>query len=222
MYDLTNDCHYANPHPDWGTQGLAGDPYLDQDDTDGYGPETIYISEPFESGMYQYKVHYRSDNGHGPTTATVTVWYYGEIIEQWQKSLVNGEVWNCLNYNLSTNSFGTGTPFFLMHKEADTAEAHPGDTITYSFWVGNFSNVSLSSITITDIKLQNSIAFKQGDCNGNGLLDNGEIWIFTAEYVVTGSETSPLVNSATVTGIDTSTGTLVTTWATASVIITPG
>jgi uncharacterized repeat protein (TIGR01451 family) len=222
MYDLTNDCHYANPHPDWGTQGLAGDPYLDQDDTDGYGPETIYISEPFESGMYQYKVHYRSDNGHGPTTATVTVWYYGEIIEQWQKSLVNGEVWNCLNYNLSTNSFGTGTPFFLMHKEADTAEAHSGDTITYSFWVGNFSNVSLSSITITDIKLQNSIAFKQGDCNGNGLLDNGEIWIFTAEYVVTGSETSPLVNSATVTGIDTSTGTLVTTWATASVIITPG
>ena len=220
MYHPVNDCYYANPHPDWGTpEDLRGDPYLDQDDTDGYGPETIYISEPFENGGYQYAVHYRSDNGYGPTTATVTVWYYGFKLETWQKSLVNGEVWNCIDYDWSLRRFLSGTPFIYMEKGASVSHAHPGTTFTYLYLVHNLGNASLSNIVVTDDNVQTPVVYQSGDSNGNGRLDIGETWIFSATYTATGGEGNPLVNTATFTGTVTTTGVEITTWATFSLTI---
>ena len=39
---IPDDCHYANPHPDWGTVGVAqDDPELLRDALTGYGPEVF-------------------------------------------------------------------------------------------------------------------------------------------------------------------------------------
>jgi uncharacterized repeat protein (TIGR01451 family) len=215
-----NDCYYGNQHPDWGTQGsILGDPYLDYDDTDGYGPETIYISEPFESGVYKYAVHYRSDNGHGATKATVSVWYYGTKVETWEKTLVNGEIWYCINFDWALSNFIAETPFILIDKAASTATAYAGDNITYTYYVGNFGNISVSNVTVTDDKIQTAAVYKSGDANSNGLLDVGEIWAFSAIYTVTGADTSPLTNIATAQASVQATGVQVTCRATTSVII---
>jgi uncharacterized repeat protein (TIGR01451 family) len=222
IFSGVDDCYYGNPHPDWGTQGvIQGDPYLDHDDTDGYGPETIYLSQPFESGDYKYAVHYRADNGQGATKATVTVWYNGVQVESWQKSLVNGEIWYCINFDWSLYYFLADTPFILLEKFASVASARPGNTITYTYYVGNFGNVSLSNVTVTDDKITTPIVYQSGDTNQNGRIDVNEIWVFSATYSVTGGEGSPLINSATATGIVPATGVKVTTWATTSVIIIP-
>jgi hypothetical protein len=47
---------------------------LDLDDVDGFGPENIFV-EPgtAAAGTYEIYVHYWSDHGNGPTTATIRV-----------------------------------------------------------------------------------------------------------------------------------------------------
>ena len=47
----TTDCYYGNCTPfdpalDWGVAGATGNPLLDVDNTDGYGPENITLSGP--------------------------------------------------------------------------------------------------------------------------------------------------------------------------------
>lgn len=85
LWDCVLDCHYANPAPDWGTQGVwTDDPFLDVDDVDGYGPEHINISEP-QAGTYKFAVHYFDDSwdgqwGVGDTSATVQVLSYGQVV----------------------------------------------------------------------------------------------------------------------------------------------
>jgi hypothetical protein len=82
--DCKLDCFFANPAPDWGTQGdWLDDPFLDTDDVDGFGPEHINISEP-QAGIYKYVVHYYDDSFEGgmstDTNATVEVYSYGVLI----------------------------------------------------------------------------------------------------------------------------------------------
>jgi len=63
------DCYYANCKGanglDWG--GGGGNPHLDVDDIDGFGPENINIAQP-NNGTYQVAVHY-----YAPHSGTVEV-----------------------------------------------------------------------------------------------------------------------------------------------------
>jgi len=87
------DCYYSNRNPDWGQPGVTEDnPSLDQDDTNGYGPENITLQQP-EEGTYTYKVHYYSDHGNGPTTATVIVYINEQPAATFSKELTSNEVW---------------------------------------------------------------------------------------------------------------------------------
>jgi flagellar hook assembly protein FlgD len=77
------DCYFGNDWPDWDGDGEyydpndpansdENDPYLDIDDTDGYGPEHITIYSP-PPGTYRVIVHYYDDYPYGPSDATVKV-----------------------------------------------------------------------------------------------------------------------------------------------------
>jgi hypothetical protein len=83
-----DDCHWANRTPDWGPTGANGNPTLDIDDTDGYGPENATINMSPVAGTYTVGIHYYCSRsigsgaaaGDGPTTATVRVYCGGALI----------------------------------------------------------------------------------------------------------------------------------------------
>ncbi len=64
----------------------------------------------------------------------------------------------------------------------------PGDRIDYTFEVSNAGNTTLSGVSIEDQILENAnvnITYVSGDVNGDGNLNVGEIWIYTASYQLT-------------------------------------
>ena len=89
FYQSPLDCYYGNLNPDWGTSGAVGDPSLDIDDVDGFGPENINIDQPENSKQYHVYVHYFSDDGMGATSATVRIFLSGELQYEQIKSISN-------------------------------------------------------------------------------------------------------------------------------------
>ncbi|HEY41456.1 MAG TPA: DUF11 domain-containing protein [Dehalococcoidia bacterium] len=109
-------------------------------------------------------------------------------------------------------------PDIALTKTADADEVEEGDTITYTYTVTNPGNVPLSGIAVNDNRA-GATAYQSGDSDGDGKLDVGEAWVFTATYTVSYSDSSPIINVATASGSD-SLGRVVTAEATASVDIT--
>ena len=75
--DGVTHCYYANK--------VAGDMVLDYDDTDGYGPEHITVSNVRGTKTYKIKVYYYADHNPPddettPTTAHVTARVGGELV----------------------------------------------------------------------------------------------------------------------------------------------
>lgn len=71
------DCYFGQRTPDWGVQGdTSDDPFLDHDDTDGFGPENINLSVSGD-GTYEVYVHYWSDHGRGRTGAQAQIFIDG-------------------------------------------------------------------------------------------------------------------------------------------------
>ncbi len=103
-----------------------------------------------------------------------------------------------------------------MTKTANGTQVHDGDIITYTYRVTNPGNVALSSVSVTDDKLE-GIAYHSGDTDGDGRLDRNETWIFTASHIVTSKDPDRLVNTAAAAG--TYAGRTVIDWARASVQI---
>ena len=64
----------------------------------------------------------------------------------------------------------------------------------------NTGYVQLSDMTVSD-DLAGDAVYVSGD-DGNDFLEVGEIWIFTANYVVTFNDTEWLINIATTIGTD--------------------
>jgi uncharacterized protein YfaP (DUF2135 family) len=96
MGDEFGDCYFGNMNPDWDYSGgsSAGDPQLDRDDTDGYGPEYTVLQAPPFNGIYQFKVDYFS--GSVPTTATVRIWINDVLRFNQSRELQSTEdVWDC-------------------------------------------------------------------------------------------------------------------------------
>ncbi|WP_224362420.1 choice-of-anchor D domain-containing protein [Hyalangium versicolor] len=92
-----DDCHYANPRPDWGTTGVTrDDPELLRDALTGYGPEVFGYGEPVE-GSYRIAVVFSRENGAVDPRSTVTVRVYerGVVKGEFQRMLSNqGDAWN--------------------------------------------------------------------------------------------------------------------------------
>jgi hypothetical protein len=85
--ETQDDCYYSNCVPpdtlDWGAAGPTGNPTLDVDNTEGYGPENIILSNP-QTGTYRVIV--RNYNGVANTHATVKLFF--NDIEQFRDTSV--------------------------------------------------------------------------------------------------------------------------------------
>jgi uncharacterized repeat protein (TIGR01451 family) len=92
-------------------------------------------------------------------------------------------------------------PAIALTKTADSTEIYVQGTITYTYQVTNPGNTPLSGVSVTDNKV-GTPTYQSGDTNGDNKLDVGEIWVFTAIYMVSGLEENPLVNIATTSGSD--------------------
>lgn len=88
------DCYWMTPTLDWGASGPAGDPRLDRDDRDGGGPENLNVKTPEDGAQYRVGVHYYNDWGYGGAFATVRVYIYGVLREQWvEVPISNAALW---------------------------------------------------------------------------------------------------------------------------------
>ncbi len=113
LFDGDLDCHYLNENPDWGRQGDTTDnPFLDDDDTDGLGPENINLTEA-ASGRYEIYAHYYSDHRNGATTVTTEVFLGGRSMSVSNRNLNCNAVWHVGSVNWSGTN-GTFAPSNAM------------------------------------------------------------------------------------------------------------
>ena len=92
----------------------------------------------------------------------------------------------------------------LVINKTGPASALVGDTVTYGFTVSHDSTSDgspVANVTVTD-DVAGAATYVSGD-DGDGLLETGETWVFTADYTIQATDPDPLVNTATVTGDDT-------------------
>ncbi|MFO0728648.1 MAG: choice-of-anchor D domain-containing protein [Myxococcota bacterium] len=102
-----SDCFFGQPSPDWGTAGDTTDnPFLDQDDTDGLGPENINLSAT-APGDYKVYVHYWRDSGLGASNATVDIFIGGTMAGTFNHSLRCDDLWlaGTVHWNGMTGTF---------------------------------------------------------------------------------------------------------------------
>jgi hypothetical protein len=100
-----DDCHYANPRPDWGAAGVTeDDPELLRDALTGYGPEVFGYVEPVE-GSYRVAVVFARDNGavDARSTVTVRVYEHGVVKAEFQRMLSHqGDAWSVADVSWPT------------------------------------------------------------------------------------------------------------------------
>jgi hypothetical protein len=94
---IPDDCHYANPRPDWGEAGVRqDDPELLRDALTGYGPEVFGYGAPV-AGSYRVAVVFARGNGAVDPRSTVTVRIYdrGVVRGEFRRTLgAQGEAWH--------------------------------------------------------------------------------------------------------------------------------
>lgn len=74
-----DDCYYGNCQGvplEWGAAGAAGNPILDVDDVEGYGPENIFIVSGAEAGEYRVVVHNYDDS---PSTRATVKLFFNDV-----------------------------------------------------------------------------------------------------------------------------------------------
>lgn len=118
-----NDCYYGDCVPpdtlDWGVAGPTGNPVLDVDNTDGYGPENITLSNP-ESGSYRVIV--RNYNGVANTHATVKL-YFNDVEVYRNTSVVLDaahDYWTVATVNIANKTYS------VVDTYSATAPTAPG------------------------------------------------------------------------------------------------
>lgn len=87
--------------------------------------------------------------------------------------------------------------------ESGPVSALVGDTATYGFAVSHVASSDgspVSAVTISD-DVTGTPTYVSGD-DGDGLLENGETWIYTADYTILAGDPRPLVDTVTVGGTD--------------------
>jgi uncharacterized repeat protein (TIGR01451 family) len=110
--DPVGDCYYGNPNPDWGLPGVTTDnPSLDRDDFNGYGPEIITLLQPYDEGVYQFKVHYYPEGETGdPTVARVRIYINEVLVAEYPQEMVFGELWDCAYISWASGVLSIVTP----------------------------------------------------------------------------------------------------------------
>ena len=103
----SDDCYFASRTPDWGVLGATTDnPFLDQDNVTGFGPETINLGEA-APGRYQVWAHYYAGPVALPSTASVEVFFRGMSVGTYHRTLRCQRRWlvGFIEWNGSTGTF---------------------------------------------------------------------------------------------------------------------
>ena len=100
--------------------------------------------------------------------------------------------------NRVTKTWTTSSTGGLQVTKTGPASAAAGSTVTYNISVT--SNASVNSLAVTD-SLGEAATYISGD-NGNNVLEAGETWTYTVSYLIPVNASTPLVNIATASGLD--------------------
>ena len=103
-----------------------------------------------------------------------------------------------LDSNTVANGICLAAPVPVIHitKTANPTALPSGPgSVTYTYVVTNPGTVPLSDVHVTDDRVS-PVTYVSGDLNGNGLLDVGETWVYTATTTLSATTT----NTATATG----------------------
>ncbi len=73
-------------------------------------------------------------------------------------------------------------------QSVDRTSVFVGDTVTFTYTIKNSGDNPLQDVQVTDDKV-GAAQYQSGDTNGDGILDIGETWIFTARYTFKAEET---------------------------------
>ncbi|HDQ07759.1 MAG TPA: hypothetical protein ENN44_03135 [Methanoculleus sp.] len=122
------------------------------------------------------------------------VWYYGTPAHYVSPEL--STAWALL----TLERFAPPPPLadFDVIKSASDTAVSSGDAVTYTYNVFNKKVVEISDIVLTDNQLGLMAGPDSGDIDGDGVLDPGESWIYTATTNLFATTT----NTAMVTGTD--------------------
>jgi hypothetical protein len=106
-FDPLNDCYYQRKHQDWGQSGqIADDPYLDRDDTDGFGPEEINLADATEMRYEVYAHYFRAATT--TTSVEITVYLFGTEALRTSRMISRcGDLWHVgsVRFDLATPRF---------------------------------------------------------------------------------------------------------------------
>lgn len=96
MGEAPDDCHYANPRPDWGTaMSATDDPDFKLDALTGYGPELFAYADP-AANTYRLAVEFANEHLSTKPTSNITVrvYLYGVVKGEFTRSLsAAGQRW---------------------------------------------------------------------------------------------------------------------------------
>lgn len=81
IWDSTNPAH------------RGGNPVMDVDDQQGYGPENVNIEAPL-AGQYLVRAYFYAGHQQVDTEATIRVHYYGNLVAEHAHLLVPGDNWD--------------------------------------------------------------------------------------------------------------------------------
>jgi len=95
-------------------------------------------------------------------------------------------------------------PIIKIVKTGPTT-AKVGDNVTYNFEVTNDDEIGdgspIDNVSVTDT-IAGTATYVSGDTGADGILEVGETWIFTADYIILTTDPNPLVNTGTANGKD--------------------
>jgi len=103
VYGSGNDCYFGNCRSGltWG----SSNPILDVDDTDGYGPENIYLASGAEAGEYRIVIH--NWDGTVGEVATVRIYLNDVEVRRYVSSPLNATTaryWEVAKVNVATGA----------------------------------------------------------------------------------------------------------------------
>ncbi len=105
-FDSETDCYFANKSPDWGEQGYPGDdPFLDKDDTSGFGPEEVNLSFVSEDIYDVYVQYYNFSRDFAPPTTVYLAYAIrdgGQEVAE-MDMLECGTLWHVGRYHFEAN-----------------------------------------------------------------------------------------------------------------------
>ena len=107
-----------------------------------------------------------------------------------EQHMVNAQ--DCASVDIQTGE----PPVVRITKAADREQAQPGETIHYTYQIT--STGSVSTVTVDD-DVCGTPTYQSGD-DGDGILEQGETWIYTCSYTVGTGEEDAVVNCATASG----------------------